>query len=424
MFNSRRTSLCGLACSIFIILSYVLVPNNYCQTVGEWPRFRGPNGTGISLATGIPSTFTLADANWRVPLKGEGHSSPVLWGDRVFVTGSDERKESFIVQCFKVSDGLEVWSMARPQKLYRIHQFNHLASSSPATDGKRLVVLVSEPGAHTVFALDMDGKKLWERTFETIISNHGSGVSPIFHGDKVVLAGDEENQSFLAALDAASGNVLWKTDRANVKTAFSTPCRFVDPSGTEGLLFNSMAHGITFVDPSTGKTFWEQVDLFDKRTVSSCLVADGLVIGTCGSGGGGNYLVALKPGSAAKGASPSLAYKLRRSIPYVPTSLAKDGLLFLWSDSGIVTCVRGKSGEIVWQERVDGRFFGSPVWAEERLFCISTTGKVVVLAATESFRQIAVNDLGEPTHSTPALAGGRLFLRTLGHLTCVAGGSK
>jgi outer membrane protein assembly factor BamB len=240
----------------------------------------------------------------------------------------------------------------------------------------------------------------------------------------VILAGDEESHSFLTALDAASGNVLWKTDRANVKAAFSTPCRFVDPSGTEGLLFNSMAHGITFVDPSNGKTFWEQVDLFDKRTVSSCLVADGLVIGTCGSGGGGNYLVGLKPGSAAKGTPPSLAYKLRRSIPYVPTSLAKDGLLFLWGDSGIVTCVRSKSGEIVWQERVEGRFFGSPVWVEERLFCISTTGKVVVLAATEKFRQIAVNDLGEPTHSTPALAEGRLFLRTLGHLTCVAGGSK
>ncbi|MEC8987828.1 MAG: PQQ-binding-like beta-propeller repeat protein, partial [Verrucomicrobiota bacterium] len=177
--NSRRTSLCGLACSVFIILSHVLVPNNYCQIVGEWPRFRGPNGTGISSATGIPSTFTLGDANWRVPLKGEGHSSPVLWGDRVFVTGSDERQESFIVQCFKVSDGSEVWSMERPQKLYRMHKFNHRASSSPATDGKRLVVLMSEPGAHTVFALDMDGKKLWERKFETIISNHGGGVSPI-----------------------------------------------------------------------------------------------------------------------------------------------------------------------------------------------------------------------------------------------------
>ena len=421
MFNSRRSSLCGLAYSVFIILSYVLVPNNYCQSVGEWPRFRGPNGTGISLATGIPSTFTLADANWRVPLKGEGHSSPVLWGDRVFVTGSDARKESFIVQCLKVVDGLEVWSLSRPQKPYRIHKFNHLASSSPATDGKRLVVLVSEPGAHTVFALDMDGKKLWERTFETIISNHGSGVSPIFHGDKVVLAGDEENQSFLAALDAASGNVLWKTDRTNVKTAFSTPCRFVDPSGTEGLLFNSMAHGITFVDPSTGKTFWEQGGLFDKRTVSSCLVADGLLIGTCGSGQGGNYLVAVKPGRAAKGASPSLAYKLRRSMPYVPTSVARDGLLFLWGDAGIVTCVEARTGKVHWQERVEGRFFGSPVWVEGRLFCISTTGKVVVIAASDKFKPIAVNDLGEASNATPALGGNRMYLRTLGQLVSLGG---
>jgi outer membrane protein assembly factor BamB len=185
-----------------------------------------------------------------------------------------------------------------------------------------------------------------------------------------------------------------------------------------------MASGITFVNPSTGRTLWEQVDLFDKRTVSSCLVAEGLLIGTCGSGGGGNYLVALKPGNVAKGSSPSLAYKLRRSIPYVPTSLAKGGLLFLWSDSGIVTCMRGKSGEIVWQERVEGRFFSSPVWAQERLFCISTTGKVVVLSATEKFRQLAVNNLGEATHSTPALAKGRLFLRTLGHLICVPGDSK
>ncbi len=275
----------------------------------EWTRFRGPNGTGIGLAKGIPSKFTVADADWRVALKGEGHSSPVLWGGRIFVTGSNRAKGTFIVQCLSAKDGSEDWSVSRPQKSYRMHRYNNLTSSTPATDGKQLVVVVSEPDAHTVFAVDLEGEKLWERKFETIISNHGGGVSPIFHDDRVILAGDEESRSFLTALDAASGKVLWKTDRANVKAAFSTPCRFVDPSGTEGLLFNSMAHGITFVDPSNGKTFWEQVDLFDKRTVSSCLVADGLVIGTCGSGGGGNYLVGLKPGSAAKGTPPSLAYK-------------------------------------------------------------------------------------------------------------------
>jgi outer membrane protein assembly factor BamB len=409
--------------SIFAVVSGVLLGMSTEGNAQEWTRFRGPNGTGIGLAKGIPSKFTVNDAAWRVALKGKGHSSPVLWGDRVFITGHDAAKETFVVQCLKAEDGSEAWSVARPHRRHRVHKFNQLATSTPATDGRRLVVLVSEPGMHTVFALAMNGKKLWEKKFETVVSKHGGGASPVFHGEKIILQSDEDGRSFLAALDAGTGKQLWRHQRASAKASFATPCRFVDPSGTSGLLFNSMASGITFVNPSTGRTLWEQGGLFSKRTVSSCLVAGGLVIGTCGSGGGGNYLVAIKPGSAAKGASPSLAYKLRRSIPYVPTSLAKDGLLFLWSDSGIVTCVRSKSGDIVWQERVEGRFFGSPVWAEERLFCISTTGKVVVLAAAESFRQIAVNDLGESTHSTPALAKGRLFLRTLGHLTCVEGGS-
>ena len=410
-----------LSLTTFVFVCGVLLGMNAAGNAQEWTRFRGPNGTGIGLAKGIPSKFTVDDADWRVALKGEGHSSPVLWGGRVFVTGSDRAKGTFIVQCLRAKDGSEAWSVSRPQKSYRMHQFNHLTSSTPATDGKQLVVLVSEPDAHTVFAVDLEGGKLWERKFETIISNHGGGVSPIFYGDRVILAGDEESRSFLTALDAASGNVLWKTDRANVKAAFSTPCRFVDPSGTEGLLFNSMAHGITFVNPSTGKTFWEQSGLFDKRTVSSCLVAEGLLIGTCGSGQGGNYLVAVNPGHATKGASPILAYKLRRSIPYVPTSVAREGLLFLWGDAGIVTCVRAKSGDLVWQERVEGRFFGSPVWVEGRLFCISTTGKVVVISAADKFKQIAVNDLGEASNATPALGADRMYLRTLGHLVSLGG---
>jgi outer membrane protein assembly factor BamB len=177
-----------------------------------------------------------------------------------------------------------------------------------------------------------------------------------------------------------------------------------------------MGHGITFINPSTGKTHWEQNEVFDKRSVSSSLVAGGLLIGTCGSGGGGNYLVALKPGSAADDGKPSLAYKLRRSIPYVPTSVARGDLLFLWGDAGIVTCVKVQTGDIQWQERVEGRFFGSPVWVEGRLFCVSTTGKVVVVAATEKFKAIEVNDLGEATNATPALAKDRIYFRTLGHL--------
>ena len=121
-----------------LVAGLVFVAN---ATAQEWPRFRGPNGTGISLAKGIPSKFALADADWRVSLKGEGHSSPVLWGDRIFVTGSDSKKGEYHLQCLKATDGSEVWAVSSSQAKHRIHRFNHLVSSTPATDGKRVVVV-------------------------------------------------------------------------------------------------------------------------------------------------------------------------------------------------------------------------------------------------------------------------------------------
>ena len=271
--------------------------------------------------------------------------------------GFDAEKKLFVIQCLSAEDGSEHWSHAIPQKPYLTHRFNHVASSTPVTDGKHLVVISSEPGAHTVLAFNLEGNTLWTRRFETSISNHGGGVSPIIYDGRVILPADEDGESFLSALDAVSGEVLWRTERSNAKAGFATPCEFVDPSGTRGLLFNSMSHGISFVDPNSGKTLWEQNEIFDMRTTSSSLVVDGLVVGTCGSGTGGNYLVALNPGNAGQGLLPSLAYKLERSIPYVPTSVAKGKLLFLWGDSGILTCVKAGNGETVWRERVEGSIF-------------------------------------------------------------------
>ena len=216
-----------------LVAGLVFVAN---ATAQEWPRFRGPNGTGISLAKGIPSKFALADADWRVSLKGEGHSSPVLWGDRIFVTGYDSNSGATHLQCLKAGDGSELWSVSRPQAKHRTHRYNHLASASPATDGNCVVVVTSESEAHHVIAYSISGKKLWEKKFPTIISNHGGGISPVLYDGKVILAGDEDNQSFLAALDAKNGNLIWKVDRINAKAAFSTPCEFTDRSGTKGLV--------------------------------------------------------------------------------------------------------------------------------------------------------------------------------------------
>jgi outer membrane protein assembly factor BamB len=149
------------------------------------------------------------------------------------------------------------------------------------------------------------------------------------------------------------------------------------------------------------------------------VLAAGLIIGACGSGGGGNYLVAVRPGGAAK--KPELAYTIRKSAPYVPTSVCVGDRLFLWSDGGIVSCVEAASGEVKWQDRVGGNFFSSPLWVDSRLFCVSTKGEVVVVGASDRFEVLARNPLGEVTHSTPAVAGGRMYIHTTKSLISVGG---
>jgi outer membrane protein assembly factor BamB len=188
------------------------------------------------------------------------------------------------------------------------------------------------------------------------------------------------------------------------------------------LIFNSETHGVSAIAPDTGKVVWEFAEAFDKRSVSSPIIAAGLVVGSCGSGGGGNYVVAVRPGSPDRSAERS--YEIRRSAPYVPTSICVGKLLFLWSDGGILSCVDASSGEVKWQERVGGNYFSSPIFVDSRLFCISTSGEVVVVSATDKFEVLARNPLGELTHSTPAIAGGRMYIHTSRHVISVGGGNR
>ena len=276
-------------------------------------------------------------------------------------------------------------------------------------------------------AFDHDGKTLWEADLGAFNSQHACGTSPILYKDSVILGDEQDGESSLVSVDAATGKVRWRTSRETSTTAYSTPCLF-QPEGQKPLvIFNSQAHGISAIDPENGKVVWEYTKAFDKRSVSSPVIASGLIFGSCGSGAGGNYVVALRPGDPAKGKKPEVAYELRKSAPYVPTSVALGELLFLWSDSGIVSCVHAPSGEIRWQERVgDGKesFFGSPICVDGRLFCVSSTGTVFVVAASEQFKELASYSFGELAHTTPAVSDGRMYIRTASHLMSIGGKNK
>ncbi len=395
----------------------------------EWTRFRGPNGQGISSATTIPIKWTESDFNWKVELPGGGHSSPVLWGDKVFVTSGDAKVGRGVLLALSVSDGRVVWQKQFSLKAYKTNNLNSFATATPAVDADCIYVLWTSPDETILAALDHAGTEVWKRTFEGVQCQHGAGSSPIVHDDMVIFTHEHEDiinkdaKSTWIAVDRKTGQTRWTLPRqTGPKTSYSTPC--VYPSGAEApqLIFTSCSHGMTSVDPATGKVIWAMESALPARVVSSPVIADELVIAACGDGGVGKRLTAIRPGTRDGSVQAAETYKIDSGLrpPYVPTFLCKDGLLFVFYDSGNVACLRSATGERLWQEKPVGKFFGSPVWVSERLYCITMDGNVVVLKAADKYELLAINPLGEASHAVPAVADERMYLRTYSHLFCIS----
>ncbi len=386
----------------------------------EWPRFRGPNGTGRGIAPGLPVRWGTNDYRWTVKLPGPGHSSPVLWGRRLFVNCAAPDGKSTLTVALDADTGRLLWRHTFPGGGYRLHRNNTFATSTPAADAERVYVAYENGDQAALAALDHAGEPAWEFPLRTVKFQHGLGHSPIVDGDLVIFSDDQILPGRIVALEAATGKLRWEAPRRAGRADYSTPCRHQPPDGPAALVFNSQENGITAFDPGSGRLLWQSKRVLDKRCVSSAVVADGLLISTCGSGGGGNYVVALRPPDQP-GAAPEVAWTLRRSAPYVPTPLAVGRLLFLWSDGGIVSCVEAATGKTLWRKRVGGNFFSSPVYTDGKLFGVSTTGEVVVLAATDHFTLLGRTELGEQCHATPAIARGAIYFRTLTRLCCLPG---
>ena len=394
----------------------------------EWTRFRGPNGQGISNATTIPVKWTQSDYNWKVELPGGGHSSPVIWGDKVFIASGDAKTGRGVLLALSVSDGSVVWQKQFLLKAYKTNNLNSFATATPAVDPDCIYVLWTSPDETILAALDHKGTEVWTRSFEGVQCQHGAGSSPIVHDDMVIFTHEHEDivnkdaQSAWIAVDRKTGQTHWTLPRrTGPKTSYSTPCVYRPAAEDPQLIFTSCSHGITSVDPATGKVIWAMESALPARVVSSPVIADELVIAACGDGGVGKRLTAVRPGRRDGAVHATEAYKIDTGIrPYVPTFLSKDGLLFVFYDSGNVACLRSATGERQWQEKPAGKFFGSPVWVSGRLYCITMDGDVVVLKAADKYELLAINPLGETSHAAPAVAGERMYLRTYSHLFCIS----
>jgi outer membrane protein assembly factor BamB len=408
------------AASLALLLAAVLPTT---QTVAqEWTRFRGPNGTGISEAKGIPVTWTEQDFRWRVEIPGQSHSQPVIWGNKLFVTTAVDSESTRALLCLDKGNGKELWRKVYPLPAHRPGNRNaSSANGSPVVDGERVIACFVSRDHFWVRALDHAGNELWSRDLGTFKSQHGHGASPIIHENTVIVTNDQDGESFVIALNLENGEPVWKTPRrpAPRSTAYGTPILHTKPGAGPELLFSSQSHGISSLDPKTGAMNWE-APVYRIRMVASPVVAGNLVIGSCGQGGGaGNYLSAVKLGGVGNVSETHVAYTLRKGTPYVPTPLYLDGRLYLISDAGIATALEAATGREIWSERLRAEFFGSPVLIDGKIYCPSTRGEMIVLATGDRFDLLARNPIGEGTHSTPCVDGGRIYVKTFTHLVCV-----
>jgi outer membrane protein assembly factor BamB len=384
----------------------------------SWPRFRGGDGNGISSATNLPIRWSNADIRWKTPLPGKGHSSPVVWKDRVFVTSGDVTNADRHILCLAATDGSTIWRKKCGSQTFQQNRENSFGTATPTVDDNGVYVSWATPEAITVVALTLDGQEKWVRNLGPFKGKHGSGVSPIVYNGLVWINNDQDGPSSLVALKTDSGETKYKIDRLADKVSYGTPCLWQPAGQSDQLIFASSSHGLTSVNPLNGTVNWDCTNLFSSRVVSSPITSDGLIICSSGEGGVGRRLVAVRPphGTNAFG----VVYDFKTGIPNVPTPLAKDGRLYVLCDNGLLRCVRTATGEPIWQERLPDRFYSSPVWAQNRLYLTSKSGVVFVLAAGDKYEFLAQNALGEPSFATPAIANATIFFRTESNLIAIS----
>ncbi len=396
----------------------------------NWSRFRGPDGQGISDAKGIPTVWSEQDYNWRITLPGSGHSSPVTWGEKVFITSADERAGRGFLLCLNPSNGAERWRREWDLSKYPLNSLNSFASSTPVADEDGVYVLWPAKDKTVLVALTLQGHERWTVELAGAHARHGKGSSLISVGKNIIVSHEQEpnNEGAMSrwlAIDRRTRHIIWHRTEAPVANAsYSTPCVYQDKNGQDQLVFVSNAHGITGVDPNTGDTIWEAASVLPDRVVSSPVIAGTKIFATCGQGGRGQAMVAIEPKRVDQRYQAEIIYTLHdgKVVPYVPTSVVHDGLLFAFHDSGQISCLQCDTGQVLWSEKPAGRFYGSPICVNGVLYAITTKGEVVVLKADSTYTLLAVNSLGQGSHATPAVADGRLYLRTESQMISI--GSK
>lgn len=431
-----------------ILIALLIAPATLAAA--NWPAWRGPHATGVSPEANLPERWSATEnIAWQAPLRGAGVSSPVVFGGLVFVTsqeGAGVRRQGnhpsltqgpdraasgertltgvaqsestrFVVAAFDRASGKRMWEHVfdADGDLQSVHDKHNLASPSPVTDGQRLYAWF---GTGQIVALDMSGKVVWQRNlakeYGPFDINWGHASSPALYKDSLILLCYHSSASYLLSVDARTGKTRWKADRGKEVISYSTPVVVDTRSGPE-LIVNT-SEGVEAHHPDTGERLWQFAEA-NRFPIPVPSPHDGTLYLTRGYRSG--PYMAIKTGGRGDVSKTHVTWHVPTGAPYVPSAVHYNGLFYMAGENGVVNAVDAATGERVWQERIGGIFTASPVAGDGKVYLVSETGETVVMQAGRTPKVLSRNTVEGHFVASPAIAGGRLFLRADDRLIAV-----
>jgi outer membrane protein assembly factor BamB len=392
---------------------------------GDWPGWRGPRGDGVSDDKDVPVMWSATDnIAWKTPIPGKGHSSPIVWGDRVFVTTCLEEdakrpddKARRMLLCLNRREGAVLWQKeVLSAKLEKLHHLNSRASSTPATDGKSVFVTFLDAASDTdaravVGCYDFDGHRVWQKSAGPFSSKHGFCSSPVLYQDAVIVNCDHDGDGYVVCLAKSDGAERWRIDRPNKTRSYCAPL-IVDAAGRKQLVMSG-SKCVASYDPDTGKQWWI-IDGPTEQFVSSLVYLDDSFFLTAGFPT--YHYMGIRPDGHV---AWHHQVKNSREGAYVPSPVAHDKWFFAVSDDGVLNCFEAKTGKWLWRKQLGRHHSASPVLAGGRLYFTADNGDAYVVKASDQVEVLSRNPLDEACYASPAVSGGQIFIRGERHLFCI-----
>jgi outer membrane protein assembly factor BamB len=395
----------------------------------NWTSYRGPTDQGHADGADLPVRWSESqNIAWKTPVPGKAWSSPVIWGDRIWLTNAGEDGAHLSVVCVDKNSGKIVLRkrlhyVVAPQYC---HPFNSYASPSPVVEEGRVYVSFGSP--YNACLDSKTGEPIWERT--DFVCNHfrGAGSSPLIYKNLWIIHFDGSDRQYVVALDKLTGKTVWQTDRSvdyqdldpetgrpnregDLRKAFSTPV-IADVDGKPILIsLGSMA--LYGYDPETGKELWRVETIGNHSGACRPVVGHGLIFSPMGSGG---EVLAVRPDGRGNVTDSHVAWHHGRAVPRRPSLLLVDELLFMVDDRGVGTCLEAKTGREIWRQRIGGDFSASPILAGGKIYFFNQDGKSTVIKAAPRYEVLGENELDEGLMASPAVSGNALYVRTKTHL--------